>query len=330
MSAPTPPQLGPEEVAALVDAHPGWWPTGAEDRSGTDTEVTLLGRGESSTAWRARRGDAELAVRVPHRPPVELPTSLPDEHELLDRLPDGVGARPVAVHEPTAADPTAYLVTTLVPGHVLTPRDWTDGLLAALAGQLARLHVLARTDGLDLTGDHDLVEAATDSRDWWREHEPEHGAALEPLWPAVLAHQTRVQAAAPATGTTLIHGDACLTNVVVDGDVPRLIDWEWAGAGDPARDLAYAGGRVHADPWYADLDDDRVRRQVEAYAAARADLGSPADVEQLLLRRAGWLVHETYFVTPHLRRVASWGGPEAGRYTRTADLLTAGLSAWLT
>ena len=57
MSDPTPPQLGQEEVSVLVDAHPGWWPTHAADRSGTPTEVTLLGRGESSTVWRARRGD---------------------------------------------------------------------------------------------------------------------------------------------------------------------------------------------------------------------------------------------------------------------------------
>ena len=55
------------------------------------------------------------------RPVHELPQPLPAEHDLLTRLPDDVGARPVAVHEPTPDDPAAYLVTSVVPGEV--PRD---------------------------------------------------------------------------------------------------------------------------------------------------------------------------------------------------------------
>lgn len=339
MRTHTPPQLGPGEVAALVERHPGWWEAAGVGEAGPPgepgpVEVTLLGRGESYTVWAARRREAPdgatLAVRVPHRPLHELPQSLPAEHDLLRRLPPGVGARPVALHEPTEDDPAAYLVTTAVPGRVLAPGDWTDELFAALAVQLARLHVHGGTDGLELPPAIDLVAAAHDARRWWLDNEPEHGAGLEPLWPAVLAHQRRVQQAAPGSETVLIHSDACLTNVVVDGTQPRLIDWEWAGPGDPARDLAYSGGRVHADPWYADLDDARVRRQAEAYAAARHALGSPVDLEQLLVRRAGWLVHETFFVTPHLRRVAARGDEEAARYARTADELTQGLTAWLT
>lgn len=348
MSTPVPPQPGPQEVAALVDAHPGWWaaaarpaaPAGSSARAAAEappgdppsapTRVSLLGRGESYTAWRAVRGDAELAVRVPHRPLSELPQPMRAEHDLLTRLPEDVGAHPVAVHEPTPADPAAYLVTSVVPGEVLAPRDWTDDLLAALADQLARLHVLGRLDDPVPAVDHDLLAAARGARDWWLAHEPEAASTLEHLWPAVERHQRRVQELAPDVATVLVHGDTCLTNVVVDGARPRLIDWEWAGPGDAARDLAYAGGRVHADPWYADLDDTRVRRQVQAYAAARDRLGSPVDVEQLLVRRAGWLVHETFFVTPHLRRVAARGGPEAGRYARMADRLQDGLRAWLT
>lgn len=337
MSTQTPPQLGPEEVRALVEAHPAWWaaagPDPEPDQEPGPTRVTLLGRGESFTVWQARReGDARpgLAVRVPHRPLHELPQSLAAEHDLLRRLPEDVGARPVALHEPTEQEPQAYLVTTVVPGRVLPPGEWTEPLLASLAGQLARLHVLGCTDGLEPPASHDLVATAHQARRWWVGHEPEHAVALEPLWPAVLAHQERVQQRAPEAETVLVHADACLTNVVVDAGHPRLIDWEWAGPGDPARDLAYAGGRVHADPWYAALDDAQVRRQVEAYAEARAALGRPVDVEQLLVRRAGWLVNETYFVTPHLRRVAARGGPGADRYARMADQLVDGLTAWLT
>ena len=40
-----------------------------------------------------------------------------------------------------------------------------------------------------------------------------------------------------------------------------VFDWEWAHVGDPARDLAFSGGPVHADPWYAPMDERRVRAQ---------------------------------------------------------------------
>lgn len=333
-----PPQLGPADVARLVTAHPQWWDMvgdqpgaggPAPSGQGGEPSVDLLGRGESCTVWRVTRGERQLAVRVPHTPLAELPQPLTAELELLGRVPEGVGALPVAVHEPTASDPTAYLVAGLVPGEVLPPSAWTEDLVGSLARLLARLHVLGRTEGLPPVAPPDLVATAHGARAWWREHEPEHSRSLDPLWPAVLGHQERVQARAPGTETTLVHGDACLTNVVVAAGRPRLVDWEWAGLGDPARDLAYTGGRVHADPWYLALDEVGVRRQVEEYARAREALGRPAEVEPLLVRRAGWLLNETYFLVPHLRRVAARGGEHADRYARTADSLLGHLAAWL-
>lgn len=336
-----PPQLDAEQVAALAAEHPHWWSTpgsgeaaGAGMQAGVEAEV--LGRGESFTAWLVRHGSEELGseelvVRVPHRPVAELPLPMTEELAMLGRVPEGLGARPVAVHEPTTGDPRAYLVVGRVPGRVLAPREWTDDLLAALAGQLARLHVRGRVEGLPAGAmPRDLLGAAEGAMAWWREHEPGAARSIEPLWPAVVRHQRAVDEAAPPREQRFVHGDTCLTNILVADGVPRLVDWEWAHAGDPARDLAYAGGRVHADPWYAELSPARVRRQVEAYASARAGLGAPVEVEHVLARRAGWLVNETCFTSAHFRRVADAGGEGAERYREAADQLQGQLADWLT
>ncbi|HEV2126511.1 MAG TPA: phosphotransferase, partial [Chloroflexota bacterium] len=52
-----------------------------------------------------------------------------------------------------------------------------------------------------------------------------------------VAHRT---ALAYGVGPRLIHGDLHLANVIVDGGrVSGLVDWEWAGGGEPDVDLAH-------------------------------------------------------------------------------------------
>ncbi|WP_165368647.1 phosphotransferase family protein [Serinicoccus sediminis] len=323
-----PTQLDAEGVADLVDAHPGWWATAGYAVPPGRPQVRLLGRGESCVVWSVEPG---LAVRVPHRPVHELPLSLEAELDLLARVPDGLAARPVAARTPTEDDPTAYLVSSLVPGEVLAPAAWTDALLAALARTLARLHVGGRTDGLPAPGTPDPVAAAHAARDWWREHEPGAATVLEPLWPAVLRRMEQALPAFASAEPALVHGDACLSNVVVDGGVPRLIDWEWGHVGDPARDLAFGGGPLHADPWYAALTGRQVRAQARAYADERERLGAPVDLGPLLVRREVHLLHETYFIRPHLHRVAA-AATDPGRratYLEAAAQLRDGLERWL-
>ena len=147
----------------------------------------------------------------------------------------------------------------------------------------------------------------------------------------MLRHQDRARPAFAAAEQRLVHGDACLTNVVVADGVPRLIDWEWGGIGDPAHDLAFAGGAVHAHPWYAPMTEQQVRSQAEIYAAERDTLGAPVDLEPLLARRAASLVHETFFIQPHLHRVATLATDEGTRmtYREAAAQLHDGLERWI-
>lgn len=323
-----PPQLDAEGVGRLAAAHPQWWEAAGYAVPAGPPVVSLLGRGESFVAWRVEPG---LAVRVPHRPLHELPLSLEAELDLLARVPAGLAARPIAVQLPTDGDPRAYLVTTAMPGQVLAPSAWTDELLAALARTLARLHVEGDAAGLPGPSTPDPVADAQTARDWWRSHEPGPATVLDPLWPAVVRHMEQARPAFASWEPALVHGDASLSNVVVDCGVPRLIDWEWGHVGDPARDLAFSGGPVHTDPWYAQLSEERIRAQADAYARERERLGSPVDLEPLLVRRGAWLLHETFFIQPHLHRVAARATDDGRRrtYLEAAAQLRDGLERWI-
>lgn|GEM_PF-4603073 len=323
-----PTQLDAEGVADLVSDHPEWWTAVGYAVPQGRPKVRLLGQGESCTVWLVAPG---LAVRVPHRPVHELPMGLDAELDLLARVPEGLAGRPVAVQLPTEGDPTAYLVSSAVPGKVLAPEAWTDDLFAALARALARLHVQGRTAGLPASTSADPVADAHAARDWWREHEPGSAAVLEPLWPAVLRRMAHARPAFASVEPTLVHGDACLSNVVVDRRVPRLIDWEWGHVGDPARDLAFSGGPVHTAPWYAPMSARQIQAQARAYGAERERLGSPVDLGPLLVRREVRLLHETFFIRPHLHRMAALATDRERRstYLEAATQLRDGLERWL-
>ena len=88
------------------------------------------------------------------------------------------------------------------------------------------------------------------------------------------------------------------------GGTVRFVDWEWAQRGDPARDLAFIGGPITAEPWYAALDDDLLRDQTAHYLAERSRRsGAPSEpVGPVLERRRAHLVHEVFFTAAHLHR----------------------------
>ena len=88
------------------------------------------------------------------------------------------------------------------------------------------------------------------------------------------------------------------------GLVTRLVDWEWTRIGDPARDLGLIGGAVHADPWYADLNEDLLDGFVSAYRGESEVLGSDVDAlgdaRAMRVRRDAWLVAEGFAVLAYL------------------------------
>jgi len=255
-----------------------------------------------------------------------------------------------------------YMVTTYVPGRVLAPGDWRPEFAAPLAVQIARLHLALST----VSGESALPGAPTQlptaSQEgetllsWWREHHPR--TLLDPRVVALLDPWRRAlgrfdPAFEGALTHPLIHGDAVLTNIVFDAaGVPRLIDFEWAGPGDPAKDLALIGGAITGGPWYAPMERTEVTAFVSEYARcvqrlseesaqtgavpqARSCSGDPmawrtdahaTDPQALLARRDAW---ELLDRLPNLLYCLS-RAEESPWHARWADDLSTGLSAALT
>ena len=319
-------------IRAAVDA--------GELRGVTDGPVERLGTGESYTAWRVGSGEQARVLRLPRRPPHDLPRSMQAEFEVLRRVPPELGTSAVAL-ESGSDNPlgTPYMVTTHVPGRALRATDWNPRLATALAHQIARLHealatatATAPSAAFVPSADEQGEELVT----WWGEHHPQTltDPRVRPLLPAWRRELDRLAPAFEAVPThRLIHGDAVAPNVILGPDgLSRLIDFEWSGPGDTAKDLALIGGRVTGGPWYLPMTPDDVTTFVTEYSRylrslrrsrLAQDTGA-ADLQRLLERR------EAYELLDRLGNLLyCLSRPGEARYGRWADELARSLTARL-
>ena len=254
------------------------------------SEITLLGAGESYVAWRIGSGDQARVLRVPRRSLHEMPRSIEAEFEVLRRVPPELGTRAIALETGTD-NPLGgpYMVTTHVSGRALRATDWNPRLATALAHQIARLHeALATSPAPSAVFVPSAGEQGEELLTWWGRHHPEtltdpRVSALLPAWCRELTRLAPAFEAVPIH--PLIHGDVVVTNVILSPDgVPRLIDFEWSGPGDRAKDLALIGGRVIGGPWYLPMTPDDVAAFVTEYSRYSRHAGA-IDPQQLLARR---------------------------------------------
>ena len=253
-------------------------------------EITLLGAGESYVAWRIGSGDQARVLRVPRRSPHEMPRSMMAEFETLRRVPPELGTSAIALETGTD-NPLGipYMVTTHVSGRALRATDWNPRLATALAHQIARLHeAFATSPAPSAVFVPSAGEQGEELLTWWGRHHPEtltdpRVTALLPAWRRELTRLAPAFEAVPIH--PLIHGDVVVTNVILGPDgVPRLIDFEWSGPGDRAKDLALIGGRVIGGPWYLPMTPDDVAAFVTEYSRYSRHAGA-IDPQQLLARR---------------------------------------------
>ena len=291
--------------------------------------VERLGAGESYTAWRIGSGERTRVLRLPRHLPHDMPRPMETEFEVLRRVPPELGTSAVAL-EAGSDNPlgTPYMVTTHVPGRALRATDCNRRLATALAHRLARLHeALATGPAPSATFVPSAGEQGEELLTWWGERHPEtltdpRVRALLPAWRRELTRLTPAFEAVPTH--PLIHGDAVATNVILGPDgVPRLIDFEWSGPGDAAKDLALIGGRVTGGPWYLPMTLDDVTAFVTEYSRLAQDTGA-ADPQQLLERR------DAYELLDRLGNLLyCLSRPGEARYGTWADELARSLSVRL-
>ena len=299
--------------------------------------VERLGAGESYTAWRIGSGEQTRVLRLPRHLPHDMPRPMETEFEVLRRVPPELGTSAVAL-EAGSDNPlgTPYMVTTHVPGRALRATDWNPRLATALAHQIARLHAAlaaatapAPSAAFVPSADEQGEELLT----WWGEHHPQtltdpRVRELLPAWRRELDHLATAFEAVPTH--RLIHGDAVAPNAILGPDgLPRLIDFEWSGPGDTAKDLALIGGRVTGGPWYLPMTPDDVTAFVTEYSrySRRSRLAQDtgaADLQRLLERR------EAYELLDRLGNLLyCLSRPGEARYGRWADELARNLTARL-
>lgn len=322
--------------------------------------VDLAGVGERFAVWCVQpEGNGPLAVRIPHVGPDELAQGLAQEMAALTLASAGIGPEPVAFHDDAVTSPLGqpYVCTSYTEGEVLPVRDWSPEHLTAHARRLAHLHeVTAPGRGpLQLADDPlgavledgvPLVEEVREQARVWHERAGQE-ITSEGLSPFVDAMLARVEAEAALfeelDRSVLVHGDLCATNVLwspeggssaphdaadpggpsrpgAPGD-PRFIDFEWAQADDPARDLAIIGGTVHGGPWYVPMDTEAVEEFVHAYVDERRALGDRSaactDVSGILRRMRVWTAYERTAMLVHVARLA----PDSRRHREVLPTL---------
>lgn len=277
-------------------AHPAWH--GEAESVLRDARVESRASGRRSQVWRATFDDGRpsLAVKLPvtagrtDAEAGEAARLVHDEASRLAWLAEHVPVRGLAIPEvvvaPEPDDPSPILVTTWLAGEVDPRLLSSPGVAVVAFGRaLAVLHDASRS--LDLDGcpfdaslathlgaaarrvDDGLVDTAAldDPFDRYEATDLLERARR-------LAGVTR---APDATDRVLVHGDLCVSNLLLDpgsGTAVGAVDWAWAGVGDRHLDLAVTArslarnfsGEVLPDFFaaYGELDPDPLR--LEAYA----------------------------------------------------------------
>jgi aminoglycoside phosphotransferase (APT) family kinase protein len=237
-----PPLLVLEPLAAFLDAH------GIGEG---EIEAAPIGEGHSNVTYLIRRGDTEVVLRRPPRPP--LPPSAHDvlrEARLLRALA-GTPARVPAVlavgeDEQTIGSPFYVMervegdvIVASIPDALDTPterRRISDELIDALV----EIHgVDWRTVGLEGFGKPTgyLERQLRRFRGLWELNKTREIDAVERVggW---------LEQNMPESGpATIVHGDFRLGNTIFAPGTPArlsaVLDWEMATIGDPLADLGY-------------------------------------------------------------------------------------------
>jgi thiamine kinase-like enzyme len=240
----------PERIAERV------WPGGIRS-------LEPLGGGITNRNFKVTLVDgAHVVLRVGGKDTELLGIDRDNEHAAT-RAAAEAGLAPEVV---AFVEPEGYLVTRFVDGGPVPVEDVRRlATLREIAGGLRRFH-----DGPAIPGRFDsfrVVEAYCATATG-------RGVALPPGYAAAKEVADRIESARGVQPPAPCHNDLLNANFIDDGARIRIVDWEYAGMGDPFFDL----GNFSINH---ELDPDADAALLEAYAGEVR----PADLARITLMR---------------------------------------------
>ena len=216
--------------------------------------VTPLAGGILNRSFRVREGDEDLVLKLAGDAAPALGASRRSEFA-MQALAAGVGLAPPVV---LADEARGFMVSRHASGRTLSAGDMQDArLLARIGAWIAALHALPVPAGLAVV---DFGERAASYLSRLQADSPGR-------FPGRLANELAARRASLPRPEQLAacHHDLHHRNFIDDGRRLLAVDWEYAGPGDPAADLASCVG-------YHGLRDDGIDALLGGYGQGGAEL----------------------------------------------------------
>jgi aminoglycoside phosphotransferase (APT) family kinase protein len=194
-------------------------------------EVMRLAGGAANRSYRLREGSHDFVLRLSGAAAQELGASR-DSDVAMQALAAGAGLAPPVVLEDAAG---RFVVSRHASGRSPTGEEMRDPRwLRRIGAWMARLHALAPPPGLATV---DFGERAA------RLLARAAAGRADGLVPRLQRELARRRAALPPPERLCAcHHDLHRRNLFDDGERILAVDWEYAGPGDPAADLAACAG----------------------------------------------------------------------------------------
>jgi thiamine kinase-like enzyme len=211
---------------------------------GADAVVEPLGGGITNHNFRVAIGGEAYVVRVSGKDTALLGIDRGHEHAA------SLVAAELGVGPPVVAFVDGCLVTRFVGGQP------AEQVAPGVAGGLLRMiH-----DGPPIPARFDSFRVVEE----YRATALERGVAIPPAYAEASRRAAEIEARRGETRPCTCHNDLLAANFIDDGERLWIVDWEYAGMGDPFFDLANFAANH-------ELDEDGERELLEAYGSDDLD-----------------------------------------------------------
>jgi len=193
---------------------------------GRRAAIEVIGGGITNHNFKVTLDDGVYVLRVAGRDTELLGIDRTVEHEAsLAAAAIGVGPEVVAFLEPESCLVTRFIEGEIVP----VERMREPGTIRRVAQSLRAVH-----GGPSLPGRFSSFEVVED----YRTTTFAHGADVPPAYVWARQVARRIERARGVFPERPCHNDLLNANFIDDGERIRIVDWEYAGMGDPLFDLA--------------------------------------------------------------------------------------------